>query len=96
MINCNPEILSTIRNGIANYGKTYFGQDVIKVKPNGYSFIEIRQDASLELRELGEKMPFKLKSKGDSPIKYERIGNDIKIFSKEGSQGQYFGYEFKG
>ena len=96
MINCNPEILSTIRNGIANYGKTYFGQDVIKVKPNGYSFIEIRQDASLELRELGEKMPFKLKSKGDSPTKYERIGNDIRIFSKEGSQGQYFGYEFKG
>ena len=96
MINCNPEILSTIRNGIANYGKTYFGQDVIKVKPNGYSFIEIRQDASLELRELSEKMPFKLKSKGDSPTKYERIGNDIKIFSKEGSQGQYFGYEFKG
>ena len=96
MINCNPEILSTIRNGIANYGKTYFGQDVIKVKPNGYSFIEIRQDASLELRELGEKSPFKLKSKGDSPTKYERIGNDIKIFSKEGSQGQYFGYEFKG
>lgn len=96
MINCNPEILSTIRNGIANYGKTYFGQDVIKVKPNGYSFIEIRQDASLELRELGEKLPFKLKSKGDSPTKYERIGNDIKIFSKEGSQGQYFGYEFKG
>lgn len=95
MINCNPEILSTIRNGIANYGKTYFGQDVIKVKPNGYSFIEIRQDASLELRELGEKTPFKLKSKGDSPTKYERIGNDIKIFSKEGSQGQYFGYEFK-
>ena len=96
MINCNPEILSTIRNGIANYGKTYFGQDVIKVKPNGYSFIEIRQDASIELRELGEKMPFKLKSKGDSPTKYERIGNDIRIFSKEGSQGQYFGYEFKG
>lgn len=95
MINCNPEILQVIRNGIANYGKTYFGQDVIKVKPRGNEFITIRQDASLELRELGERTPFQLKAKGDSPVHYERTGYDIKIYSKEGSQGQYFGYEFK-
>lgn len=94
MINCNPEILSTIRDGIANYGRTYFGQDVIKVKPNGDQFVAIGQNASLELRELGERTSFHLKSKGDSPVIYERTGYDIKISSKEGSQGQYFGYEF--
>lgn len=95
MINCNPEILSTIRNGIANYGRTYFGQDVIKIKPKGNHFITIGQSASLELRELGERTSFHLKSKGDSPVIYERFGYDIKISSKEGSQGQYFGYTFK-